>query len=105
MENYCKNGKCDLRNQTSDEILNHMTFNDGVESMGYCFFLFKDENEERGHRKDIYIDLSYKTSNMMADDLGDDIVSFKFIPYGFYEDLDEVVKDMEDGPFNAQLKK
>ncbi len=101
----CINGKCDLRNQTTDEVLEFMTSKDKDEQEGFGFFVFEDKKEDRGMRKDIVKDITYLIANKMADEYGDDMKGWKFIPYGYLEDLDEVVKTMVDGPFEAQLPK
>ena len=100
MEEKCINGKCDLKNQTTDEVIEFM---DSNEQKGFGFFVFKDEKYERKYRKDIIKNISYKKTLELGEYFGDDCVGVKFLPYGYLEDLDEVVEKMVDGPFEAQL--
>lgn len=97
----CINGKCDLKNQTTDEVLKFMSSKNKL--IGSCFYLFVDEGMERKMRKDIIKDITYLQANQMAEGYGDDMQAFKFMPYGYNEDFDKVVEKMVDGPFEAQL--
>lgn len=93
----CKNGKCDLRDQTSDSVLEFLKSNS---EKGFLFCLYKDEKEPRGMRKDIIKNISYSE---IEDTVSDDVISFRFVPYGYDTELDSVVNNMVDGPFDKQL--
>lgn len=102
MENKnCSNGKCDLKDQTEDDILESINSEDDV---GFGFLLFEDSSKGRGHRKDIFKDITYNDIITLANEY-DECVAFKFIPYGYNKKLDELVSNMVDGPFHEQIPK
>ena len=102
IDKECSSGKCDLRDQTSDKVLEFMESND---QKGFGLFLFKDSNEQRGYRKDITKDISYNEASKILEGFKEECIAMKFIPYGYDELRDKDVAQMVDGPIAEQIKK
>ncbi len=105
----CANGKCGLKNQTSDKVFDFMksqgmSFN---EQKGFGLFLLNNTSENKNLYKDkfhlsIIIDANRRkdilkniTYNEYVEFLNtfDNCIGSKFIPYGYDKNLDEDIKE------------
>ncbi len=105
----CDNGKCGLKNQTTDKIFDFMKSNNMEfdKQKGFGLFLLNNTNDGKNNygdklhlsipiddekRKDILKNITYDEYIKLLDTL-DNCLGSKFIPYGFNKELDEDVKE------------
>lgn len=70
--------------------------------LGNAFLIFEDETQERGKRKDVFKGVTHEITRNLGKYLG--CTAVKFVPYHQDEELDKLIEEMENGPFEAQLK-
>lgn len=91
----CKNGRCDLRDQTSDNAKKYI---ETGKELGYAKFVSKEDNNlygyiDRGFKINIIKDITYDISIELSDGILSGCISFMFIPYSLMQTLDSDVQD------------
>lgn len=91
-------------NATMEEAISFM---DGKDMLGSCFYVFEVTGEKRPHRKDIIKNVTYSKARELGEYFRkhshNECIAMKFLLTGYYPEFDKVISKMKDGPFEAQL--